>query len=323
VNLDPARSRIPDKLDLYRHRIVRDLLWSLCSPSLIAETPESGIWLGDNWFDELILELPKTFASLDDDPSALHTELEQEKDRRLGHTFEILLAQAFRLSQHYRLLARNILIKDGNRTLGEMDLLVRDLRKNRTIHLEVAVKFYLAINTGKNAFVWLGPNPEDRLTDKKKGMENQLRRSLSPEAERWLQEHDIRIDERHATMKGRLFHPLGASSGIGPTWINPNHLRSWWTDWESFQQYYPEKDLAWVAIDKPYWLSPLTPNDVTRSTPSPDPASLLSRDNISDPLARHPVCIAGLRNGYEVERGFIVPENWPHTRKRLNMNIFK
>jgi uncharacterized protein len=324
VGLYPARTCLSNNLDRYHHRIIRDLLWSLCSPSLIAETPESEEWLGDDWFDEIILELLEPLAVLDNDPSAVLTELEQGRDKRLGHIFETLLAHAFRLSQRYQLLARNILIKDGSRTLGELDMLVRDLRENRTIHLEVAVKFYLAINTGEETFEWLGPNPEDRLSDKKQGMEKQLRRSHSSEARRWLQEHDITIDERHATMKGRLFHPPGSPSQTEPSWINPNHLRGWWTDTKGFQRYCTGNDLVWVAVDKYDWLSPLTPNDTRQSPPSPDPATMLSRNSLSDRATSHPVCIAGLRDGYEIERGFIVPDYWPHPIKKIkyHKNIY-
>ena len=309
---NPARTCLSNNLYLYHHRIVRDLLWSLCSPSLIAKTLESGKWLGDDWFNELILELLEPLAALDADPSALLTELEEGRDRRLGHTFETLIAHAFRISQRYQLLEKNILIKDGSRTLGELDILVRDIRDNKTIHLEVAVKFYLAIDTGKGTYEWLGPNPVDRLPIKKRGMEQQLERSLSPEAGRWLQERGIVIDERHATMKGRLFYPLDSSPETGTLWINPNLPRNWWSDHEGFQQYRLAKDLVWVTLDKSDWLSPLTPHDATRPFVFPDPAVKPHSTNIAEHGTSHPVCIAGLRNGYEIERGFIVPQHWPH-----------
>lgn len=199
-----------------------------------------------------------------------------------------------------------------------MDMLVKDLRRNRTIHLEVAVKFYLAINTGKEAYEWLGPNPEDRLPAKKQGMEKQLERSHSPEARRWLQERGIKIEERYATMKGRLFFPLGLPPGTEPSWINPSLPRNWWTNTGSFQQYRLENDLVWVALDKSAWLSPLTPNDVARPSLLPDLATILRSDDLSDHDTSHPVCIAGLRNGYEIERGFIVPDHWPHIQTQQN-----
>lgn len=322
MSINPARACIQNKLALYRNKIVRDLLWSLCTPPLIAGNSDSGYWVNDDWFNELILELLEPLTALDEDPSALFNKIQRDKDRRLGHIYETLLAHAFSISHRFKLLARNVIIRDKGRTLGEMDLLIRDTREKKTIHLEVAVKFYLGIETHPNELEWIGPNPRDRLIEKKLGLEKQLELSRSPAALAWLTEQGITIDDRCSIMKGRLFHPLGGDPKPAPAWINPNHPGSWWADTDSFLHHHSTDDLLWMIVDKSDWLSPLTPNDTTHPVSPEELMAMLTRDGLINRVFNQPLCIAGLNDGYERVRGFLVPKSWidavDATQKTIN-----
>ena len=53
--------------------------------------------------------------------------------------FEFLLKQ----SKRYQLLAANIQIQGEIKTLGELDYLVFDSETSKTLHIELACKFYL------------------------------------------------------------------------------------------------------------------------------------------------------------------------------------
>jgi uncharacterized protein len=321
VSLNPARACIQSDISLYRHKIVRDLLWSLCSPPLIAASPAGSPWVTDNWFDELIIELLEPLGDLDDDPSPLLSEINEDKDRRLGRIFETLMAYAFEISHRFDLLARNVVIKSKGRTSGEMDLLVHDKARDKTLHLEVAVKFYLAIVTSQNEPAWIGPNPDDRLSDKKKGMEKQLDQSHSTPAQQCLKEQGITIDDRLCIMKGRLFAPLSHEPDPKqPPWINPGHLKGWWSHIENFLDYQKTHDLDWVIVDKSDWLSPLTPNDAITPLSHDELRLMLSQEGLFDRVFSQPVCIAGLKNGYENERGFLVPDSWIQENHILEFN---
>jgi len=66
------------------------------------------------------------------------------------------------------LLASNLQIQGAKETLGELDYIVRSLKTDEIIHIELACKFYLY---DENAAAseeekWIGPNRKDSLFDK-------------------------------------------------------------------------------------------------------------------------------------------------------------
>ncbi|MDN3724661.1 DUF1853 family protein [Aequorivita sp. SDUM287046] len=75
--------------------------------------------------------------------------------------FEAYLKQ----SENFELLAANLQINDGKKTLGELDYIVKDLAAKRIVHIELACKFYLydEIENASEAEHWIGPNRKDSL----------------------------------------------------------------------------------------------------------------------------------------------------------------
>lgn len=78
--------------------------------------------------------------------------------------FEAYLKQ----SSNFQLLAANLQIHGVKKTLGELDYIVRNLKTEKTIHIELACKFYLYDeNAGTTEEEkWIGPNRKDSLFDK-------------------------------------------------------------------------------------------------------------------------------------------------------------
>tara|TARA_R100000306_G_scaffold11683_3_gene13777 strand:- start:1391 stop:2062 length:672 start_codon:yes stop_codon:yes gene_type:complete len=78
--------------------------------------------------------------------------------------FEFLLKQ----SKRYQLLAANIQIQGEIKTLGELDYLVFDSETSKTLHIELACKFYLFdVSLGCTLEEkWIGPNRKDTLQEK-------------------------------------------------------------------------------------------------------------------------------------------------------------
>ncbi len=78
--------------------------------------------------------------------------------------FEAYLRQ----SNNFELLAANLQIHSAKETLGELDYIVRNLKTEKIVHIELACKFYLydenagALKEQK----WIGPNRKDSLFDK-------------------------------------------------------------------------------------------------------------------------------------------------------------
>ena len=81
---------------------------------------------------------------------------------------EACFAAYLNQSPRFELLAANLQIHGKKETLGELDYIVRNLKTEKTIHIELACKFYLydenAGDTEEEK--WIGPNRKDNLFDK-------------------------------------------------------------------------------------------------------------------------------------------------------------
>ncbi|MCG9792999.1 DUF1853 family protein [Flavobacterium algicola] len=100
--------------------------------------------------------------------SANDLEFDLPTNLRLGHLVEKIVSYSIQSSQHYKLLYENIQIKDDQKTIGEIDFIVEDIRNQQLTHVELAYKFYLYDPTisSKLNYNWIGPNRNDSLMEK-------------------------------------------------------------------------------------------------------------------------------------------------------------
>ena len=87
---------------------------------------------------------------------------------RLGHLAEKIVSELIRTSLNYNIVYENVQIIENQRTIGEVDFIIADLKKKQLLHLELAYKFYLfdpsiSTNPINN---WIGPNRNDCLSEK-------------------------------------------------------------------------------------------------------------------------------------------------------------
>lgn len=221
--------------------------------------------------------------------------LEQGRSRRLGIYFENLWAFAFQHHPNYRLLARNLPIRSEGRTLGELDFVVQHLPDDATEHWELAVKFYLQIQSQ-----WVGPGLRDRLDIKLARMaDHQLPIAHTTEAITTLNQHGIRLDRKWALMPGRLFTPLHTSP--------PGEPGYWWADTAQFLRYFSEPPTGWLLLPKQSWLAPCA----VSPTVHPQALSAINPTALRHQLeSRGPLCIAAIGDNGEAYRGFLVPDDW-------------
>lgn len=227
---------------------MRALAWSCFSTPLINApllplTPERQRWLN----------------ALDRDDRALREHLELHcKSPRLGLVFESLWHFFLSQDSETTLLSHNLPVRrtDG-RTLGEFDILYRHHGLQKTIHLELAVKFFLATRPGTLPLSgWLGPNSADRLDRKLARLHShQLRLSATPEGQQRLADEGIGPCEARLHVAGMLFFPDGVPA-TSPE-LNPKHPRGLWLHRSEFLRRYPSQAQReqWRLLEKPHWLS--------------------------------------------------------------------
>ncbi|MGD9660974.1 MAG: DUF1853 family protein [Porticoccaceae bacterium] len=299
-------------------QLTRELGWSLFSPPIMTYSPPvtgSSQSDSDHWHILEDEEARHLLERTDAQPAALANFLNSREDRRLGARFEALWQ--FFLDNHsfYRVLATNLQINAGARTLGSIDFLIEDSHLNLVIHLEIAVKFYLYMPdwiTQKSILEkWIGPNPDDSLELKTQHfISHQLPLSTQREAQAAIRARGLPIpDLRIAIMKGYLFYP-NAVQAPTPSLINHEHLRGQWVDLRQLSllaKKFP--DAAWQVLDKEQWLDP-------------KPAAALPlaaiESGIKDQMdkQKQPVMIQGRISSNNRQnlppRIFVIPDGWPY-----------
>ncbi|AFL79870.1 protein of unknown function (DUF1853) [Aequorivita sublithincola DSM 14238] len=90
------------------------------------------------------------------------------KNSVLGMQAEACFEAYLKQSKNYELLAANIQINGEIETLGELDYIVRNLKTEEIVHIELACKFYLYEQNADTSEEekWIGPNRKDTLFDK-------------------------------------------------------------------------------------------------------------------------------------------------------------
>jgi hypothetical protein len=287
----------------FTRETVRDLAWAIGSPPMWCEKDADIRWPGPRWYSDIAEKFQPTLLACDQDPSLLADKLKNQKDRRLGHYHECLWQYWLEHNDRYRLLHANLPIRDHQRTIGEFDLLVEDTYTGKTMHWELAVKFYLNAGDSTQATNWVGPGQRDRLDIKIKHMHShQSRLRHEPAADLVLRQLGIEVDETWLLLKGRLFYRFGGPASAPPQ-ACPEHLRGFWISASRFSEAFVGRQL--LALKRSQWLAPLEGVNMSHTV---DSKTLL--DRIADQLKAFPQCLAVIQNGVEITRGFVVADDW-------------
>lgn len=291
----------------WQHRVVHDLAWLIGSPPLLR--PSAGLSRCDaglcaGWLHDSLDWL----SAMDREPAALIEACARQKDHRLGHQVEALLATwlSWPENPHVQLVARNVVVRDGKRTVGELDFLVRDRRSGELQHWELAVKFYLGRGQGRQGSDWVGPGLQDSLSRKLERLRQHQLRLLQTTPGR-LALADLGIDEpvrSLALVKGRLFHPWSRTLAL-PAEVALDHPQGWWLDAERLPDTPGLRDLRWLPLPGTHWLTPLQAGDRLVGS-AMDHETLLTRlaEGLSSGRAQ---AVIGVDARGEVTRGFLTP----------------
>lgn len=251
-----------------RHQLVRELGWSLFSPTMTVP-------LGDR--EQPLVEEDPTmdalFREFDRRPAPLRHFLAGRRDQRLGHRFEALWEFYLRHHSFYQVMATNLQIQRDGRTLGALDMLLHDQRLDKVVHLELAVKFYLYVGAaeGPEGAHWVGTNPDDDLRQKVNHLlQHQLPLSDDPTTQQLLRSRGLPAPDQHcALIKGYLFHPVRGRVCPAPP-VNPDHLRGLWVyarDSAVLNSRFPGS--RWRVLPREHWLDPAPTPGETREHLTP------------------------------------------------------
>ncbi len=304
------RGKPVDTFFPYQNSAVRDLAWACFSPALLhtGDLHSEPGYVTDAAF-ELTPARRLWLETLDRDAEPLLDCLSERPPTRLGLYFERLWHFFLRADPEVELVAHNLPINDGGRTLGEFDCLYYCHARKTHVHLELAVKFYLGVPGEPAERAWVGPNVRDRLDLKLQHLlEQQINLGARDAARRQLEELGIETPAREIALRGYLFQP-GSEALPSPRGYNPGRpFASWW-------HLEKVKDCPAIGqadsfrlLSRLEWLGP-------RCTP---PRDRVARDNLLTHLHERlddrpsPVLIAALdSSGEEFSRFFLVPDGWP------------
>jgi len=158
------------------------------------------------------------------------------KTIRLGHQVEFVFLQLLDAHPDYEIIAHSIQIKKGNKTIGELDFLIK--HKQQVYHIELSCKFYLVDPTISEPIHRLvGPNRGDMFFTKlDKTKDQQLPLLYTKECLRELQALNIHPDQvvQQVYFAAQLFVPItGALPSIRP--LNKQCITGSWVGMQDFE----------------------------------------------------------------------------------------
>ncbi len=297
---------------------VRDLAWACFSPPLVymGQLANQGSGITDCTF-ELTPQRRAWLEALDRDASTLLAQLAQRPSHRLGIYFEQLWQFFLRQDPEVQLVASNLPVHDQGRTLGEFDCIYFCQRRQRHVHLELAVKYFLGWgdngpgegdSAGRD---WLGPDTRDRL-DKKIDhiLHRQILLSDNPVAGQRLSELGIERPLKEIALKGQLFQPHEAALKP-PRGYNNNHIFRDWLHCDRLAAYLAATgSTRFEILPKMRWLSNAQSGGTSRTYTSEQLVSELTQYFVLDD---YPLLIAAFdQTGQESNRFFVTDRDWPH-----------
>jgi hypothetical protein len=297
-----------------RDGAVRDLAWVIGSPGLLepGHGAFAGHVLGDPFCHERLEEAECWLRELDPNPGDLHAFLEAEHSHRLGRRFERLIEFWLRRSGVKHLRTR-LQVGAAGQAIGEFDFVFKHEAWGGWQHWEAAVKFYLLQDAPSHWDAFIGPNPQDRLSDKlHKLFEKQLRLSDTPQGRAALGFPDG--PAARAFVKGYLFFPPHAARPQVPG-LSDLGLRGWWQRQGAAPLPAHGPEPRWKLLHRLAWLAPARAAAASES-------AVFDTAQINAIIARHfgrsnaPLLLAELAaqadgTWSEVARGFVVSDQWP------------
>jgi hypothetical protein len=301
----------------YQTQEVRDLAWACFSPPLLHIEQVAGATSNITACNlELTSHRRLWLEQLDRDASVLRHYLSLRPTHRLGVYFEQLWHFFLQQDAETELVAHNLPVHHQGKTLGEFDCIYYCRQRDCHVHLELAVKYFLASPRTNNNPTdgdysdWLGPDNRDRLDLK---LDHLLQRQIllgdNPTAKQKLCDLGVVEPVKEIAFKGYLFQPRTAAPPPPPAFNQDCHMNHWLGP-DQIQTHCSELSAeALQVLPKMRWLCRAL-CDYSQETVSAE--QLLSRVASYFEKASYPLLVAALdKQGMEISRFFVTPDNWP------------
>jgi uncharacterized protein len=263
------------------HRPVRDLAWAIFNPPLFRHSSTipteylTPIWQDDGLYTWLY--------TLDADPLALFKHLEDQRATRLGIYFEQLLSFYFAEYPRFSLLAKNLQANNDQRTIGEYDFIIWDKQALQHYHIEVAVKFYIGLQTLEsdianntplhNWHLWVGPNKKDTLGIKMNHLiHHQLPLAKTDAGKNALSAIGLKPEQIQSILllTGRLYYPLQQNPAVSKVDLPKDSLHtlidcSRWlykAELEQHADQFLQEGHRYIILPRQLWMSAITNTDI-------------------------------------------------------------
>lgn len=156
---------------------------------------------------------------------------------RLGHQMEEVFRQLMDASAEYDLILHNIPVKNGNRTIGEIDFILREIRTSKLLHVELTYKFYIIDpSISEPIHQLMGPNRRDMFfTKMEKVKHRQFPLLHDPNGVKVLNKNGVDSGqiEHQCCFKAQLFsHYSSKDVHIRP--LNKKCLSGFWLKFDDF-----------------------------------------------------------------------------------------
>ena len=306
--------RINSGVRVTQHPQLRDLIWAVCSPPLLKALPDWPQVFDVGVTDELRHRLVRT------NTEALEDHIRRRETRFLGKYFEALWEFFFLHEPRFDVCAKNLQIRDSERTLGEFDFVVFDHATEKYLQLELAVKFYLGVReTNGHRYtdgehLWIGPQARDRLDIKvARALEHQLTLHQHPQARQQLGDLGINAVEPQILFRGYLFQPEQPLPL--PEYVVPGESLAQWLKLADLERVVADESPCYV-LHKRHWLAPPYADNLGAPLTV---AELQSRLHALIGTENRPVMfVQGSSEpiGAELKRYFVTPDHWPVDRPK-------
>ena len=185
--------------------------------------------------------------------------IEIPNNLRLGHQMEYVFKQLIENSNNYALILYNLPIRNEERTLGEIDFILKEKKTNQLIHVELTYKFYLLDpDIPEPIHRLIGPNRRDRFFDKMEKIKNEQFPLLhSPSGVKALEEHEIdpQSIKHECCFKAQVYIPFQEKK-INFGLLNRETIAGYWLRLKDLITVDFSKDQFYIPIKSEWVIKP-------------------------------------------------------------------